>query len=148
MKNNYKILFLMLCFSFAIMYAVMFLNVAEFSHIYLSTTRLYMAVLMVSPMAILMMVMRWKMFENKKTNYLIIFSSLIIFISALILLRTQTPISDKQYMQAMIPHHSSAILTSQNANLKDPEVIDLAKDIIEAQEREIEQMKKILKRIE
>jgi uncharacterized protein (DUF305 family) len=32
-------------------------------------------------------------------------------------LRTQTPIGDVQYMKAMIPHHSSAILVSKNANL-------------------------------
>lgn len=47
-------------------------------------------------------------------------------------------------MKAMIPHHSIAILTSKRANLKDPEVKKLANDIIEAQEKEIEQMKKLI----
>ena len=62
-------------------------------------------------------------------------------------LRTQTPISDQQYMQAMIPHHSSAIMTSQNANLKDPEVRKLANGIIKAQKKEIAEMKAILARM-
>lgn len=48
----------------------------------------------------------------------------------------------------MIPHHSSAIMVSQKAHLKDPEAIQLAKDIIEAQKREIAQMKKMLQRLE
>jgi uncharacterized protein (DUF305 family) len=51
-------------------------------------------------------------------------------------------------MKAMIPHHSSAILTSQNASLQDPEVRKLADDIIKAQEEEIAQMKAMLDRLE
>ncbi len=148
MKNNYKIFFLMLAVSFIIMYSVMFLNVAAFSHIYLSTTRLYMALLMVAPMAITMLLFKWPMYKNKRINILIISSAVIIFIISLWGLRTQTPIGDKQYMKAMISHHSSAILTSNNANIKDAEVRALADDIIEAQEREIKQMKNILDRLD
>ena len=147
-KNNYNILFLSLGISFFIMYGVMFLNVDRLSHIYLSATRFYMALLMVAPMAIVMIGLMWKMFPNKKANVAIIAASIIIFASALALLRTQTPIGDIQYMKAMIPHHSSAILTSQEADIKDPEVKALSEAIIKAQEREIEQMKTILKRLE
>lgn len=64
------------------------------------------------------------------------------------LLRTQTPIGDKAYMKAMMPHHSSAILTSKHAQIKDPEVRKLADQIIQSQEREIAQMEKILKRMD
>ena len=42
----------------------------------------------------------------------------------------------------MIPHHSIAILTSKRADLKDPEVKKLAEEIIQAQEEEIDKMKK------
>lgn len=66
----------------------------------------------------------------------------------LMLLRTQTPIGDKAYMKAMIPHHSSAILTSKHAQIKDPEVRKLADQIIQSQEREIAQMEKILERMD
>src|SRR5690625_1214798 len=41
-----------------------------------------------------------------------------------------------------------AILTSKRADIKDPEVRKLADDIIEAQEREIAEMKKYIKRLE
>tara|TARA_R110000868_G_scaffold21750_3_gene90151 strand:+ start:316 stop:471 length:156 start_codon:yes stop_codon:yes gene_type:complete len=48
----------------------------------------------------------------------------------------------------MIPHHSIAILTSERADIKDPEVKKLANNIIKAQRKEIEEMKIILKRLE
>lgn len=147
-KNNYKVFLIMLIVSFFVMHAVMFLNVDKLDHIYLSTTRIYMTLLMVSPMAIsMLLLMRKKMYQDKKMNVLIITVASAVFISSLILLRTQVPIGDKQYMRAMIPHHSSAILTSQEANLKDPEVKELANQIIEAQIREIEQMKEMLERL-
>ncbi len=46
----------------------------------------------------------------------------------------------------MIPHHSSAIMTSTYADLQDPEVKKLSQDIIEAQEREIALMKQLLEK--
>ncbi len=146
-KGNYKKFLLMLLLSFCIMYLVMFLNVDELSHIYLSLTRLYMSLLMVAPMAILMLAMMWKMYPNKKANTTIILSSCMVFVLSLALLRTQTPIDDKQYMKAMIPHHSSAIMTSKHANIKDAEVKELSKKIIASQEQEIAQMKAILERL-
>lgn len=74
--------------------------------------------------------------------------ALVIFAFTLAGVRSQTPISDVQWMKAMIPHHSSAILTSENANIKDPEAKRLANDIITAQEKEIAEMKAILERME
>ena len=51
-------------------------------------------------------------------------------------------------MKAMIPHHSIAILTSERADIEDPEVKKLAGKIIEKQKREIEEMKAMIKRLE
>jgi uncharacterized protein (DUF305 family) len=51
-------------------------------------------------------------------------------------------------MKAMIPHHSIAILTSERADIKDPEVRKLADDIIEAQRKEIGEMKDMIKRLQ
>lgn len=144
MENSYKKLGLTLAISFCIMYTVMFLNVDDISHIYLSLTRFYMSLLMVTPMAIIMLVSMKSMYRNKKANVAIGTSSVVIFILALIFLRNQTFISDRQYMQAMIPHHSSAILTSKHAAIKNPEVKKLSLGIIESQEREIQQMKDLL----
>ena len=47
----------------------------------------------------------------------------------------------------MIPHHSGAITTYQEADITDPEIIALCDDIIKAQREEITQMQNILKRL-
>lgn len=147
-KGMYEKLMISLLISFVIMYIVMFLNVSEGNHIYLSLSRTYMALLMVSPMAIVMLLVMGKMYPDKKRNTIIIITSLIIFIVSLAGLRTQTPVGDVQYMKAMIPHHSSAIMTSENASLQDPEVKKLAEEIIKAQEEEISKMESIIERLQ
>ena len=48
----------------------------------------------------------------------------------------------------MIPHHSIAILVSKQADIKDPEVRKLADGIIEAQKKEIAEMKAHINRLE
>ena len=89
-----------------------------------------------------------KMYPNKKLNTIIVISSIGVFFLALATLRTQTPISDVQYMKAMIPHHSSAILTSEHASIKNPEVRKLADGIIKSQKEEIAEMKHLLHKLE
>jgi uncharacterized protein (DUF305 family) len=150
-KNNmmmsYKKFSLMMLISFIIMYIVMFLNMDKLDHYYTSATRIYMALLMVAPMVVIMMLMMGKMYPNKKWNTSIIIGSVVLFAVILTGLRTQTPISDVQYMKAMIPHHSSAIMVSKHANIKDPEVKKLSEQIIKSQEEEIAQMEAILERM-
>lgn len=136
----------MLLISLVIMYSVMFLNVDDISHIYLSLTRLYMSLLMVSPMAVLMLLMMKGMYPDKKRNRFIILTSIAVFAFSLTALRMQLFISDTQYMRAMIPHHSSAILTSKHAQIADSQVKRLSIGIIESQEREIAEMKDMLAR--
>lgn len=147
-KSNYGKFAIMMGTSFIIMYAVMFVNADVFDHVMLSHTRTYMTILMVAPMAFTMLLFMWGMYTNKKMNFIILGLSVIIFIIALVGLRQQTLIGDEQWMKAMIPHHSSAIMVSQKAHLKDPEAIKLAEEIIEAQEREIAKMKKMIYRLE
>jgi hypothetical protein len=144
---NYQRFGAMLAISFVIMYAVMYLNVDSTDHIYLSLSRLYMTLLMISPMAIVMLLLMKMMYPDTKKNLIIYMTSIVVFIISLALLRTQTPVDDVQYMKAMIPHHSSAILTSKHADIKDPEVKELARQIIQSQEKEISQMKAALERL-
>ena len=75
-------------------------------------------------------------------------AGVVVFVLVLAGLRTQTPIGDVQYMKAMIPHHSSAILVSKHANIKDPEVKKLSEQIIQSQEKEIAEMESILQRMD
>ena len=147
-NSNYKKFGLMMLTSFIMMYGIMFLNIFEIDHLYLSTTRTYMTLLMVAPMAISMLLFMWEMYGNKLINYSIIGCSIAVFCLSLYGLRTQSPIEDISWMKAMIPHHSSAILTSSNANFTDPEVQKLADEIIKAQEKEIADMKEMIARLE
>ncbi|MDG3581791.1 DUF305 domain-containing protein [Galbibacter pacificus] len=149
MTGNYTKFFLMLGFSFIAMYITMYLNSYAIDHVYFSLTRFYMACLGISTMAIIMLLFMLKMYKNNRKNISIVLGSVVLFLTALFLVRTQKPIiGDILWMKAMIPHHSIAILTSERADIKDPEVKQLAEDIIKAQKREIEEMKAMIKRLE
>lgn len=154
MKNEkmqgmgYSKFWIMMLISFLIMYFVMFSNMDDISHYHTSLTRIYMALLMVTPMAVVMMLMMGKMYPNRKVNTSIIFGSIVVFILVLAGLRSQTPVDDVQYMKAMIPHHSSAIMVSKHANIQDPEVKKLSEGIIQSQEKEIAEMEAYIKRLE
>jgi uncharacterized protein (DUF305 family) len=145
---SYGKFMIMMLVSFLIMYLVMFLNMDKLNHYHTSATRIYMALLMVAPMTVVMMIMMGNMYPNKKTNTAIIIGSTVFFAIVLAALRTQTPISDVQYMKAMIPHHSSAIMVSKHANIKDPEVKKLSVQIIQSQEKEIAEMEAMLNRLQ
>jgi len=126
----------------------MFVNVADISHIELSQTRLYMAILMGGIMAIIMMVFMWKMYDNNKLNTLILVISAVVALGSFNAIQNQTGVDDASWMKAMIPHHSTAIMTSENANLTDPRAQQLSREIIQTQEEEITQMKLLIDDIE
>tara|TARA_R110002049_G_scaffold2163_5_gene15626 strand:+ start:421 stop:915 length:495 start_codon:yes stop_codon:yes gene_type:complete len=147
--SNYTKFFLMLGLSFIAMYITMYLNTYEFDHVYFSLTRFYMSCLGISTMAVIMWFFMRNMYKNKKKNIAILLGSLVLFLGALGLVRDQkSTVDDVLWMRAMIPHHSIAILTSERADIQDPEVRKLADDIIKAQKKEIEEMKAMIKRLE
>lgn len=92
--NPYPKFALIMAISFVVMYLVMFLNVADFSHIYISLTRLYMTTLMIAIMAITMLLLMWKMYPNLKVNLFIVLFVVSTFGGSLFLLRTQAFVSD------------------------------------------------------
>lgn len=138
----------MIATSTIIMLGLMYLNTYEFSHVFFSETRTYMAIYMGAAMSLVMLTFMLGMYQNKKVNVLIFLGSLVIFAGSLFLVRSQATIEDQSWMSAMIPHHSIAILTSERANIDDVRVKELANEIIKAQRREIEEMKWLLKDIE
>lgn len=146
--KNYIRFGIMIGTSTFIMYWLMFLNVFQFDHVTYSETRVYMALIMGSIMAIVMLLFMWKMYDNKKVNAAILAASALVFALSLYLVRSQVLIEDKGWMQAMIPHHSIAILTSERANISDPRVRELADSIIEAQRKEIAEMKRLIEDLE
>lgn len=149
MKNsNYTTFVLMLICSAVSMYITMYFNTYEFSHVFFSWTRLYMTLIGIGGMSIIMFLFMRHMYKNKQKNIAIILVSVLLMVLSTYLVRQQVPIGDVKWMRAMIPHHSIAILTSNRADLEDPEVKKLAGEIIKAQEREIAEMKRMIERLE
>ena len=147
--SNYTKFYLMLACSFVAMYITMYLNTYAIDHVQFSLTRFYMVCLGISTMALIMFFFMKNMYKDKKKNIGIIIGSLVLFLGALGLVRDQkSTVGDVLWMKAMIPHHSIAILTSERADIQDPEVKKLANDIIKAQRKEIEDMKAMIKRLE
>ena len=146
--GNYKKLAAMITTSTILMLILMYLNTYEFSHVYFSETRFYMAIMMGAAMAIVMLSFMLPHYTNRKMNIAIFSGSALLFIISLWLVRSQSTVEDVSWMKAMIPHHSIAILTSKRAKISDPRVKELASGIIATQLKEIEQMKRLIKDLE
>lgn len=143
--NNYLRFALMIATSTVVMFGVMYLNSYDIiDHMFWSETRAYMALLMASTMAIVMLAFMLHMYQSRTINTGIFVGAVIMFIAALAVVRSQTTVDDVDWLEAMIPHHSIAILTSERAKISDPRVRQLADDIIAAQEREIAEMKTLI----
>jgi hypothetical protein len=137
----------MIATSTIVMYALMYLNTYAVEHVRFSQTRMWMALVMGSVMAAIMLGFMWKMHEDRRVNVAILFVSALVFGGALWLVRSQETVGDVAYLKAMIPHHSIAIMTSERAHIKDPEVRRLADGIIDAQVREITEMDRLIGRL-
>ncbi|NML11561.1 DUF305 domain-containing protein [Sphingobium sp. AR-3-1] len=138
----------MIATSTVVMFGLMYLNTYALSHVQFSQTRTWMALVMGAVMAVIMLSFMWGMYKNTRLNIGILLGSAAIFGLALWLVRSQETVDDVSYMKAMIPHHSIAIMTSERAHIKDPEVRKLADGIIDAQVREIAQMKQMIARLQ
>nr|WP_197536894.1 DUF305 domain-containing protein [Ilumatobacter coccineus] len=130
----------MIATSTIVMFGLMYLNTYSFDHVRWSETRFYMALLMGSVMAFIMLGFMLSMYKSTKINIAIFVASIVVFAASLGLVRSQATVQDTSWMRAMIPHHSIAILTSERAEIDDVRVCELATSIIEAQQREIDEM--------
>lgn len=147
-RMSYRRFAAMIATSTVVMYGLMYLNTYAASHIFWSQTRAWMALLMGAVMAVVMLGFMRAMYPNRKLNLAIFGGAVAAFALSLWLVRSQETVDDVSYMKAMIPHHSIAIMTSERAHIRDPEVRRLADGIIDAQIREIEQMKRMIARLE
>jgi hypothetical protein len=138
----------MIATSTIVMFVLTYTNVFDVAHIHFSQERLYMAVLMGSAMAIVMLAWMWKMHPDRRVNLGIIAGALVVGVVAFLLSQAQGFVHDTSYMRAMIPHHSIAILTSERAGIEDVRVRKLADEIIEAQKSEIAEMEWLLRDIQ
>lgn len=145
---TYRRFFTMIAVSTLVMYGLMYLNTYEASHVWFSQTRAWMALLMGSVMAVIMLGFMWKMYDRPPVKFAIVGASVAAFAVSLWLVRSQETVGDVSYMKAMIPHHSIAIMTSRRAHISDPRVRELADAIIKAQVREIREMEGLIADIE
>jgi uncharacterized protein (DUF305 family) len=138
----------MVATSTVVMFGLMYLNTYQLDHVFFSQTRTYMALVMGAAMAVIMLGFMSHMYKDARMNLAIVAGSVVVFAVALWLVRSQATVDDVAYMRAMIPHHSIAILTSERAHIRDARVRRLADGIIEAQRREIDEMKRLIQSID
>jgi len=131
----------MITTSTVVMFLLTYTNTYVFDHVRWSEERVYMALLMGAAMSIIMLSFMWgMMYRDARINVAIVVGALVVGGAALGLSRSQLLVDDLAYMKGMIPHHSIAILTSERADIDDVRVQELAREIIQAQRREIAEM--------
>ena len=130
----------MITTSTVVMFGLMYINSYALDHVRWSETRFYMALLMGGVMAAIMLGFMLSMYKSAKMNIAIFVLAIAVSVGSLALVRSQVTVQDSSWMRAMIPHHSIAILTSERAEIDDVRVCALAKSIVEAQQREIDEM--------
>ena len=146
----YTMLALNLAVSLLIMYLAMFTMIWSFGEFFNNSNMLYMALVMWAPMGVLMLLMMPMMYPNKKLNVVLLVSFVLVLILSFWAIRDQTLVGDRQFVRAMIPHHSGAITMCNRASIRGQEVRDICfkpNGIIDSQKREIAQMERILERL-
>lgn len=146
MKDSYLKLGIALAISLMLMFVLTMSMVRTIDHFYFNLSNFYMALIMVAPMGLVMLVVMWGMFKDKRLNFVLLAGFTALFVAAFWMGRTETFVGDEAFLRSMIPHHSRAILVCQESDLSDPEVIELCVQIVEAQQEEITQMEGILDR--
>ena len=117
----------------------------RFSDLYISQTLFYGGLLMASNMIWAHEIVHY--LSMRHFNMLIFSIGIILSISvSIFLLRQQLLVDDKQWLRRMIPHHSTALTTTHNIYTRttNPKIKELAKEIIDTQEKEIKLMKSML----
>lgn len=149
-SKHYKMLGLNLLISLVIMYVAMFAMIWSVSDFFNNSNMFYMALVMWAPMGILMLLTMRMMYQNQKLNMMLHAAFVLILVLAFWAIRDQALVGDRQFVRAMIPHHSGAITMCNRASISDPEIRDVCfkpGGIVESQTREIAQMNEILKRL-
>lgn len=146
--TKYGRFFAMIGTSMVAMFFLMYLNSYQIlDHAWFSETRLFMTLIMGGAMMGIMLGFMLGMYQDKQWNMAIFGGAALLILSGIFLVRSQITVSDTDYMEGMIPHHSIAILTSSRAGIDDLRVKDLAARIIEAQREEIREMEWLIEDI-
>ncbi|MES2147319.1 MAG: DUF305 domain-containing protein [Pseudomonadota bacterium] len=149
-KSAYQMFAANLLASGIVMYLAMFTMIWSSDEFFNNANMFYMALVMWAPMGILMLLMMPMMYPNKKLNMVLLTSFALVLILSFWAIRDQALVGDRQFVRAMIPHHSGAITMCNRASIRDQEIREICfkpNGIIESQKREIAQMEAILKRL-
>ena len=87
------------------------------------------------------------MYPNRRVNVILIVAGFVLLAIFWTFTRRQVAVGDKQFLRSMIPHHAGAILMCDQAPISDAEIRRLCVEITSSQQREVDQMKGILKRL-
>lgn len=147
-RGVYVRLLAMTLLSFAAMYVLMYAMVDRPANVHPNLNQLYMAGLMAAPMALIELGLMGAMYPNRRLNAAIAVAGLVALGGFFLLIREQTAISDAEFARSMIPHHAGAILMCNEADLTDPELRTLCRDIVAGQQAEIDQMNAVLARLD
>lgn len=140
----YMALLLSLGVSFIVMYVIMYSMADRLSNVYFNLSNVYMTGLMAGSMLPIMLMTMPGMFKNMKMNAALWTASVAVLALFWLLLRYEAGVGDRQFLRAMIPHHSAAIQMCKESALTDPRVRKLCEEIVASQEREIAEMKELL----
>jgi hypothetical protein len=143
-RRHYLMLGANLAISAVVMYFVMFTMIWSVSDFFNNLNMFYMALMMATPMGILMLLMMRSMYRNPRWNAVLYGAFALVFALSFYAMRDQSLIGDRQFLRSMIPHHSGAVLMCQRASIEGQEIRELCANIIASQRREIEQMETIL----
>ncbi len=146
MKLYHTFIFMFVA-NFIFMYWIMSLiMVPSYEYVQNSLGKLYMTLAMASFMNVLETMMHDMQYGSLSYSYLIFFGSLCILF--FYMYRNRIYIDDKQYVKEMLEHHAMALLTSRDIvdKTNDYNVAKLAKNIIQTQQDEINEMRQILQK--
>ncbi len=145
-QHHYTHLIVTTLINAVIMYLVMYTMIDGLPDFYNNINQVYMVLMMAAPMVIIMLIDMKSMFTDKRLNLILHAVSIALVLLGFFGMRTQAAVGDAQFLRAMIPHHSGAVLMCREAEITDPEIQTLCRNIIRSQQEEIDQMKAILAR--
>ena len=132
--------------SLGAMYLLAFSQIDQLDHFKGSVSVFWISLSMISTMGLIMLAAMSSMLKNTRLNLALYALFGVVLAGAFTGGRFEALVGDDAFLGSMIPHHSRAIHMCQEAELSDPQIIDLCDRIIEAQRREIAEMEAIIAR--
>jgi uncharacterized protein (DUF305 family) len=130
--------------SFVAMYFAMYAMADRLEHVYLNLSNVWMTGFMTAAMSVPMLLAMGTMLPTARAKAITWAGIAVLGAASWFLLRAEAGVGDRQFLRAMIPHHSAAIQMARESTITDPRVKKLVDEIIESQEREIAEMKAML----